>query len=434
MPIPIYRDEEATQFLERLEALRQEEDRQVEAVARSILEEVRSRGDDALRELTRRHDGVDLPPESFRVTDAEFQEAWEEVPGEVRSALASAAENIRRFHQRPLPESWLIWEEGGVILGERFSPLDRVGIYVPGGRAAYPSTLLMCALPAQIAGVQEIAVCSAPGPQGKAHPLVLVAARIAGIHEVYKIGGAQAVAALAFGTQTIRPVDKIVGPGNAYVTAAKRLVFGRVGIDMLAGPSEVVILADDSAEPAYIAADLLAQAEHDPMSVALVITPCGWLGQAVANELEEQLTDLPRREVAAESLRTRGGILLGRDLKECLQWINRLAPEHLGIHLPDPWPLLKEIRHAGSIFLGSYSPEAIGDYWAGPNHVLPTGGSARFSSALSVRDFLKASNVISYTRISLSAYASAVAGLARAEGLEGHARAIERRLVANASR
>ncbi len=425
MNVPIYRDEEALRFLDKLESLRETDDRKIEEVARSILDDVRNRGDRALIDLTKKYDGADLSPAALRVSEAEFEQAWRQVDPAIRGALQRAAENIRRFHERAIPESWLAWEDGGVILGERFEPVRRVGIYVPGGRAAYPSTLLMCAVPARVAGVEEIAVCTAPDAEGAANPLVLVAARLAEVTEVYKVGGAQAVAAMAFGTESIPPVDKIVGPGNAYVTAAKRLVFGQVGIDMLAGPSEVVILADDSAEPAYVAADLLAQAEHDPMSIAVFVTACGWMSQAVANELERQLESLPRREVAESSLRTRGGILLGRDLDECIEWINRIAPEHLGIHLPDPWPLLKRIRNAGSIFLGMYSPEAVGDYWAGPNHVLPTGSSARFSSALSVRDFFKSSNVIAYTRTALEAFGPEIALLARAEGLEAHARAIE---------
>jgi histidinol dehydrogenase len=432
MQVPIYREIEAEAFLQRLQDLRRLEDAEVERVARDIIDEVRRRGDEALLELTRIYDGASLSRGSLRASPSEFDEAWDGTDPEVRAALAEAAKNIHRFHQRPLPDSWLTWEEGGVILGERFSPIRRVGVYVPGGRAAYPSTLLMCAIPAKVAGVEEIAVCTAPTREGKANPLVLVAARIAGVDEVYKVGGAQAIAALAFGTESIPPVDKIVGPGNAYVTAAKRLVFGYVGIDMLAGPSEVVILADDSAQPSYVAADLLAQSEHDPLSMALLVTPSERLSQAVASELEDQLRTLPRREIAEESLKKHGGILLGRDLEQCLAWIDRIAPEHLGIHVREPWAVLPRLRHAGSIFLGIHSPEAVGDYWAGPNHVLPTGASARFSSALSVRDFVKASNLISYSKEALLTHGSKIARLARAEGLEGHARAIETRVKTHA--
>ncbi len=423
-PIRLLRGEEIESFLSSLQQNRESTSEQIDTAVAEILQRVRREGDGALFELTARFDGVDLRDVGLRVDRAELEELAGTVPAETVEALRRAADNIRAFHERQVPESWLVCREAGVILGEKITPLHRVGLYVPGGTAAYPSTLLMTAIPAQVAGVEEIAVCTAPGRQGRISPLVAAAVQLLGLEEVYRVGGAQAVAALAYGTETIPPVDKVFGPGNAYVTAAKKQVFGRVGIDMLAGPSEVVLLADGTAEPAFVAADLLAQAEHDPLSVAVLVTPDAGLAADVQSELHAQLVELPRREIAEQSLGAQGAILVTEDLVRAVAVVNRIAPEHLGIHTEDPWALLGQIRNAGSIYLGSFAPEAVGDYWAGPNHVLPTGGSARFSSALTVEDYVKRSNVVAYTREGLAFAADDVVRLAKAEGLVAHARAV----------
>ena len=427
-PVRIFSEGKIEGFLKQLSENRERTSREIDAAVADILQQVREEGDEALIQLTARFDRVDLREVGLRVGKEELRSLADRVPVETLEALKRAAANIRSFHQRQMPESWLVCREAGVILGEKITPIQRVGLYVPGGTAAYPSTLLMTAIPAQVAGVEEIAVCTAPGERGEISPLVAAAAELLGLTEIYRVGGAQAVAALAYGTETIPAVDKIFGPGNAYVTAAKKQVFGRVGIDMLAGPSEVVLLADSSADPAFLAADLLAQAEHDPLSVAVLVTPEADLAASVQEELGKQLAELPRREVAGRSLAGQGAILVTTNLDEAVSVVNRIAPEHLGIHTEDPWSLLGQIRNAGSIYLGSFAPEAVGDYWAGPNHVLPTGGSARFSSALTVEDYLKRSNVVAYTREGLGQAAEDVVRLAEAEGLEAHARAVKVRL------
>ena len=334
-----------------------------------------------------------------------------------------ARENIDRFHRRQLTGSW--WEPGpGYIIGQRVKPLQSVGAYVPGGRAAYPSSVLMTVAPARVAGVEQIIVTTPPGPDGKINPLTLLAARMAGAAAVYKIGGAQAVAALAFGTESVPAVQKIVGPGNLYVTLAKQQLFGQVGIDSLAGPSEILIVASDGAEPAFVTADLLAQAEHDPLARPLLLTDSRRLAEAVKAELKRQLAGLPRGDIAARALKEQGAVILVDTLAEAWPVVNRIAPEHLELHLSDAWRYLDYIENAGAIFLGPYTPESLGDYWAGSNHVLPTAGAARFASPLGVADFLKTSQVLSYTAEALQEAAHSIKILAEAESLEAHARAV----------
>jgi histidinol dehydrogenase len=396
----------------------------ISSVAR-IVEDVRQRGDEALREYTERFDGVDI--EVLRVTGEEIETAVASVPQEFRDALAVAAASIEEFHERQVPQSWFTTQDG-VFTGQKVTPLRRVGIYVPGGRACYPSSVLMNAIPAVVAGVDEIAMVVPPAKDGSVNAYVLAAAAEAGICEIYKVGGAQAIAALAFGTRSIPRVDKITGPGNAYVTAAKKLVVGDVGIDMLAGPSEVCVLADETAEPAFVAIDLMAQAEHDPNAQTFLVTCDPTLPDEVEEALEVLLAEAPRADVIRRSLTDNGLIVVVDDEAACLDVANRIAPEHLEIMMAEPFELLSQVRNAGAIFLGAWTPESVGDYVAGPNHVLPTGGTARFSSPLSVDDFVKRSSVISYSRAALEADAATVIALASAEGLDAHADAVALRL------
>lgn len=387
---------------------------------RAIVEEVRRRGDQALVEFTKRFDGVELDPRRLAVPAEEWDRAAQALPPTLAEALATAARRIETFHRHQLPRSWWVRDEHGSLLGQQVTPLDRVGCYVPGGSAAYPSTVLMNVLPARVAGVPEIVMATPPGPDGRPNPVVLAAARLAGVQEAYTVGGAQAIAALAYGTESIRAVDKIVGPGNLYVALAKRLVFGQVGIDAIAGPSEVVVVADESAEPAWVAADLLAQAEHDPLARAVGLTPVRALAEAVRVEVARQLRTLPRREIASQALARHGAVVLTRDLEEAVGLANDLAPEHLELLVTDPFAWLPKVRHAGAIFLGRHTPEVVGDYVAGPNHVLPTAGTARFASALSVEDFVKRSSIIHYSAAGLRAAWPHLARLAEAEGLTAH--------------
>ncbi len=398
--------------------------RQVE----EILSAVRARGDAALLEFTERFDGVRLAPHELRV-DAREHEAAEQAVGEsTLRALHYAASRIEHFHRQGLPRSWWVEDGNGSLLGQQVRPLDRVGIYVPGGRAAYPSTVLMTAVPARVAGVSEIVLVSPPAADKSLNAAVLAAARVAGVTEVYRVGGAQAVAALAYGTETIRRVDRIVGPGNIYVALAKSKVFGQVGIDMVAGPSEIVVVADEGADPEWIAADLLAQAEHDPMARAVLLTPAGGLIAGVGEALERRLAGLARSAIARKSLENNGALVLTRDLAEAVAIANALAPEHLELQVRDPFSLLPRVRHAGAIFLGRHTPEVVGDYLAGPNHVLPTGGTARFASALGVEDFVKRSSLIHYSQEGLREAWPHVEELARVEGLQAHGAAAEVRL------
>ncbi|MFC4800045.1 histidinol dehydrogenase [Neobacillus sp. GCM10023253] len=397
-----------------------------QAVVKGIIADVRSRGDEALSEYTEKFDRVMLS--SFSVTEEEIEEAYMKVDEQFISIVREAAENIRTYHEKQLRPSWMTTEENGTILGQKITPLDSVGVYVPGGTAAYPSSVLMNVVPAKVAGVKRIVMVSPPDADGKLPAAVLVSAKEAGVVEIYKAGGAQAVAALAYGTETIQAVDKITGPGNIYVALAKREVFGDVDIDMIAGPSEIAILADETARADEVAADLLSQAEHDPRACSVLVTPSLELAEAVATEVEKQLAVLPRREIAAQSIADYGAIYVTENIDEAVETVNQLAPEHLEVMTANAMELLGKIRHAGAIFIGRYSSEPVGDYFAGPNHVLPTNGTARFSSPLNVDDFQKKSSVIIYSEKALKANGEKIAAFARMEGLEAHARAVEARL------
>lgn len=403
-------------------------DAEVIGVAAKIVDDVKHRGDAALRELTKQFDKVDI--EDFRVTEAEIDEAVAECDEEFLEAIAQAAAAIEDFHARQLPQSWFTAQDGGVFLGQKVTPLERVGIYVPGGRARYPSSVLMNAIPALVAGVDEIAMVVPPASDGSVNPYTLAAAAEAGVTEIYKVGGAQAVAALAYGTDTIPRVDKIVGPGNAYVTAAKKLVMGDVGIDMLAGPSEVLILADETAVPAFVAIDLMAQAEHDPRAATYLVTTDPELPDRVDEALEELLAESPRGDITRRSLVDNGLVVVCPDVVAALDTSDLIAPEHLEVQMAGPYELLGSIRNAGAIFLGPWTPESVGDYIAGPNHVLPTGGTARFSSPLSVDDFVKKSSVLGYSWEALEMDGPAAVTIADREGLWAHGRAVSLRLDA----
>ncbi|MGG4036336.1 histidinol dehydrogenase [Paenibacillus cisolokensis] len=402
---------------------------QNEAV-REIVEAVRNEGDAALLRYTELHDKVSLDAASLRVGDAEIEAAYDRVEPEFVAAIREAAANIRSFHEKQKRTSWMDLQPDGSLLGQIVRPLRRVGVYVPGGKAAYPSSVLMNVIPAQVAGVPEIVMVTPPATGGTEgiDPYILVAAAEAGVREMYRVGGAQAVAALAYGTATIAPVDKICGPGNIYVALAKRAVFGVVDIDSIAGPSEIVVLADETADPVYVAADLLSQAEHDEMASAVLVTPSETLARAVADEVERQLQALPREPIARRSIDSYGAALLVDSLAEGIDVVNRMAPEHLEVLTADPLSLLARIENAGAIFLGPHSSEPVGDYFAGPNHILPTNGTARFSSPVTVDDFLKKSSLIYYSKEALLANGEKIMTLARREGLEGHARAIAVRL------
>jgi histidinol dehydrogenase len=395
-------------------------------VVKKIIAEIRTRGDEALREYTEKFDRVNLS--SFSVTDKEIEAAYQQIDQRFISIVQEAAENIRAFHEKQLRPSWMTTEENGTVLGQKITPLDSVGVYVPGGTAAYPSSVLMNVIPAKVAGVKRIVMVSPPDDQGQLPAAVLVAAKEAGVEEIYKVGGAQAIAALAYGTESIRSVDKITGPGNIFVALAKREVFGDVDIDMIAGPSEIAILADDTAKADELAADLLSQAEHDPRACSVLVTPSFTLAEAVAIEVEKQLELLPRKDIAARSIADYGAIYVTADMDEAVETVNQLAPEHLEVITENAIELLGKIRHAGAIFIGRYSSEPVGDYFAGPNHVLPTNGTARFSSPLNVDDFQKKSSVIIYSEKALTENGAKIAEFARMEGLEAHARAVEIRL------
>lgn len=392
---------------------------------KDIIEKVRRKGDTAVREYTARFDGAVL--DSFLVREEELREAYENLDDEIIAVIREATENIRSFHEKQLQNSWITTEENGTILGQKVTPLDSAGVYVPGGKAAYPSSVLMNVIPAKVAGVERIVMVSPPGKNGKLPEAVLVAADIAGVKEIYKVGGAQAIAALAYGTESIRPVDKITGPGNIFVALAKREVFGDVDIDMIAGPSEIAVLADETAEANEVAADLLSQAEHDERACSILVTVSEKLAEEVAAEVAKQLAVLPRKEIAAKSIENYGAIYVAKDMEEAVATINQLAPEHLEIMTENAMELIGEIKHAGAIFIGRYSSEPVGDYFAGTNHVLPTNGTARFSSPLSVEDFQKKSSIIVYSERALKENCEKIAAFARLEGLDAHARAVEER-------
>jgi len=399
----------------------------VDRAVADIIADVRARGDAAVIDYTARFDRQTLSADRLRVSEAEIDAAVATVPAELAAALDLAASRIEAFHQAQLPQDLRMTDAAGLTLGMRWTALDAVGLYVPGGKAAYPSSVLMNAIPARAAGVARIAMC-VPSPDGVLNPLVLAAARRASVTEVYRIGGAQAVAALAYGTATIAPVDRIVGPGNAYVAEAKRQVFGRVGIDSIAGPSEVVVVADADNDPRRIAVDLLAQAEHDEAAQSILITNDASFADAVATAVLAELPTLPRAAIAGSSWEAHGAVILVRNWEEAAALVDRLAPEHLQLMLRDPDALFSRVKHAGAIFLGAFCPEAVGDYVAGPNHVLPTGRTARFASGLSVFDFLKRTTWVSATQAALDVVGPAAVALAEAEGLQAHARSIALRL------
>ncbi|MFS3929736.1 histidinol dehydrogenase [Bacillus sp. 1780r2a1] len=391
----------------------------------TILKDVKDTGDQALFSYTEKFDGVSL--EALKVSDAERKHAYEAIDNETIQIINEAAANIRDYHERMITQSWMVTKEDGTILGQKVTPLDAVGVYVPGGLAAYPSSVLMNVIPAQVAGVKRIVMVSPVQKDGSLPAGVLVAATELGVEEIYKVGGAQAIGALAYGTETIEAVDKIVGPGNIYVALAKREVYGLVDIDSIAGPSEIVVLADDTARPNEVAADLLSQAEHDRLASSVLVTPSLNLAEAVAQEVQKQLETLPRKAIAEASIQEYGAIYVTEELNQAIDVVNKLAPEHLEIMTDEPMTILGKIRHAGAIFLGRYSSEPVGDYFAGPNHVLPTNGTAKFSSPLSVDSFVKKSSIISYSEQALKDNSSKIAAFARLEGLEAHARAVEER-------
>lgn len=395
-------------------------------LVRQIVGDVRRDGDKAVIHYTKLIDRVELTPENLLVSEAEFEAAEQAADPAVVASLRKAAENVRRYHQEQKPNSWMTYRDQGSILGQSIIPLDRVGIYVPGGTAAYPSSVIMNAVPAVVAGVREI-IMMVPPKNGKINPYVLLAARAAGVKKIYKIGGAQAIAAMAFGTETVPRVDKITGPGNIFVTLAKKEVYGHVDIDMLAGPSEILIVADKTADPVYTAADMLSQAEHDPLASSIVITDDEELAGKVAAEAEQQLAKLPRREIAQASIDRNGLIVVAEDMMQAMRFANVSAPEHMELLTAQPFQLLPYVRHAGAVFLGAYSPEPLGDYFAGPNHVLPTGGTARYYSVLNVETFMKRTSIISYTQPALAAVSDDIIRLAETEGLQAHANAIRLR-------
>lgn len=419
--IPIYdiKNIPLSQILRREEA----EGPDISASVADILRTVRREGDGALRRYAREFDRAELT--DIQVSPDQIQAALEALDPAFRAVLEEAADRIRSFHRRQIRQSFVIGEREGVILGQKVIPLDRVGLYIPGGTAAYPSTVLMNAIPAKIAGCPEVVMVSPPTCSGDVNPVILAAARIAGVDRVFRVGGAQAVAALAWGTQSVPRVDKIVGPGNAYVAEAKRQVFGQVAIDMIAGPSEILVIADGGADAAQAAADLLSQAEHDKMAAAVLVTDSPALARSVQEELERQIPLLPRAEIARTSMEKNGKIILVRSIEEAVDVSNAIAPEHLELCVDNPFDYLNQVRHAGSIFLGRHCPEALGDYFAGPNHTLPTGGAARFMSPLSVDDFVKRTQFTYYTAGALRADAPKIAAFARQEGLEAHARSAE---------
>lgn len=400
-----------------------EDDTALDEAVLEIIRTVRTKKDAALFDYTERFDGAKL--NGLTVSQEEFIEAEKKTSKEFLDALYKAANNIRNFHTKQLEKSWIVPEENGILLGQMTTPIEKVGVYVPGGKAGYPSTVLMAVIPAQIAGVDEIVITTPPGKDGKVNPYVLLAAKMLGIDKIYKIGGAQAIAALANGTETVEKVDKIVGPGNAYVARAKKWVYGTVGIDMIAGPSEICIIADEHANPRYVAADLLSQAEHDETAKAICITTSNELAEKIRQEVNVQAEKLERKEIVAASIASNGRIILAKDSDEACKIANRIAPEHLEVMTAQPLELLPKIKHAGAIFLGSHSPEPLGDYFAGPNHTLPTDGTARFASGLGVHDFMKKSTIIHYSKEALQQASGKIIALAEAEGLTAHAKAIQ---------
>ncbi len=398
---------------------REEQKTDVSKVVTGILENVKTNGDKALFEYAEKFDKASLT--ALEVTEEEFQEALSLVEPNFLEVLKKASENIREFHSKQVRKGFKIEKQNGVIIGQKITPIERAGLYVPGGTAAYPSTVLMDSIPAKIAGVKEVCITTPPNKEGKINPVILASAKIAGVDKVYKVGGAQAIGALAYGTETIKKVDKIVGPGNAFVAEAKRQVFGLVSIDMIAGPSEILVIADGKSNPKHIASDLLSQAEHDKMASAVLVTESIDLAKAVQQEIEVQLEKLPRKEIARISIDQNGKIIVAKDVEEVIKVSNEIAPEHLELVVDNPFDYLDKIENAGSIFMGRYCPEALGDYFAGPNHTLPTSGTARFSSPLSVDDFIKKTQFTYYSKDALKEVYQDVAYFAQKEGLTAHA-------------
>ena len=393
-------------------------------VVDKILEDVKLNGDQAVCDYTVKLDGVGLCASQFEVGETEFAEAYSKIDPNALNAMRRAIENVKRYHEEQKPKSFLTYREDGAILGQACLPLERAGIYVPGGKASYPSSVIMNAVPAAVAGVKEIIMTVPPAKDGSVNPLVLAAAKESGVTRVFRVGGAQAIAAMAFGTATIPRVDKITGPGNLFVTLAKKAVYGYCDIDMLAGPSEILIIADSNADPQYIAADMLSQAEHDELAGSILITDCREIAQKVEIEIAKQIATLPKREIASAALEGQGLIIIAENMAQAVELANIAAPEHLEILTSEPFLLLPKIRNAGAVFLGQWSPEPLGDYYAGPNHVLPTGGTARFYSVLNVETFMKRSSIIAYTQEALAKASEDIITLAKAEGLEAHARAV----------
>jgi len=419
---------EATTELQRIS--RRTHDQQIagkEEAVQEIIQTVRKQGDQALLDYTAKFDQLTLTVDQLRVNGSELDAAYQKVSKELIDAIALARQQIEAFHRQRMPKSWVEFGENQTVLGKRYTAVDRAGLYVPGGRAAYPSTVLMNAVPAKVAGVERRVMVTPPGPDGKITPAVLVAAQEAGIEEIYRVGGAHAIAALAYGTETIPEVDVITGPGNLYVTLAKKMVYGTVGIDSLAGPSEVLIIADHNANPVYVAADLLAQAEHDPMAAAILLTTEEKLAQQVQQEVQKQLVDHPRRTLTEKAIANYGVVVVVNSLNEAAELSNLFAPEHLELEVEEPWEMLHLIRHAGAIFMGHSTPEAVGDYLAGPNHTLPTSGAARYASALGVETFMKHSSLIEYSHTALDRVSQAIQTLAQAEGLHSHSESVRLR-------
>lgn len=400
----------------------QERIRKIDKTVLKIIDEVRKNGDKALYDYAETFDGVKL--EQLTVSEAEWLEAEKLVSASFIEAIKKAKENIASFHERQLENSWLTFKDDGIMLGQKVTPMDRVGIYVPGGKAAYPSTVLMNAIPAKIANVPEIFIATPPQKDGKINPHVLVAAKIAGVDTIYKMGGAQAIAAFAYGTETVKKVDKIVGPGNDYVARAKKWVYGDVAIDMIAGPSEILVIADETARADFVASDLLSQAEHDEAAKAICITTSRTMAENIVKEVTKQLAQLERKEIAAQSIANYGQVIVCPDLDTAFEIANQIAPEHLQLMIKDASDYIGHIKHAGAIFVGNYSPEVLGDYIAGPNHTLPTSGTARFASPLGVYDFMKRSSIIRYSESALLKEAAYIETIALMEGLEAHAKAI----------
>ena len=395
----------------------------VNTSVKEILADVEQNGDEALRRYNWKFDHADTP--QLEVSQKEITAAYGRISEDMQCVLQEACQQIRTYHEKQIKQDFMIHDQAGIVLGQMITPIEKVGIYVPGGTAAYPSTVLMNAVPAKIAGVKELVLVSPPGQNGDIPDMILAAAYVAGVDRVFRVGGAQAIGALSYGTESVPKVYKIVGPGNIYVAMAKKMVFGQVDIDMIAGPSEILVVADETAKPAYLAADLLSQAEHDKLACAILVTCSEKVAQETAKELEKQVETLPRKEIAKASLERYGRIFCVNSLEQAMEVANEIAPEHLEIYTAHPFDLLSQVRNAGSVFLGSCTPESLGDYWAGPNHTLPTSGTAKFASPLSVDDFVKKSQVTYYTQEALQKVSGKIARFARSEGLEAHARAAE---------